>query len=329
MKTLPIQLALGAALLIAPAHGQDQATTLLLAARAADVVVAATVEAASDPSPMFHRRMFRVDQRLRGEVSARFQLLEPAGACCGRCLFGLVEGETVLLFLRRTGPTLQPFGGSRGLLPATAPLVDHVAALLRAGEADLPDLLTTALAAEEPRIADDAAMALATLKRPALAPPERQRLLTALQHAAARHLTRLAPLAEAAARDGGPEALDRLLTTYLAAEPGEARLLRRALLRADADAVVDRLPLHEASGDGLRFAELLVELPMPTAIAAVQRLLAGPSHPRVQLCLAEALLQQQQPGLQLLAQLPAPVRKLAEARASTAPAFRSILPAGR
>ena len=50
------------------AGAQDQATTLLAASRRADVVVRATVLAATDPTPEWHRLQFRRDAVLKGAV---------------------------------------------------------------------------------------------------------------------------------------------------------------------------------------------------------------------------------------------------------------------
>jgi hypothetical protein len=73
-----------------------------------------------------------------------------------------------LAFLRRRGPAWHVVGGPRGLLPATAEVVAHVRELAvhRSGPARTA-LLVAALDAPEPRIADDAALALAA--QPALA----------------------------------------------------------------------------------------------------------------------------------------------------------------
>jgi hypothetical protein len=318
-----------AALLANASVSQDQATTLLAVSRAADVVVVATVGAASDPSPAFHRRAFRRHQTLRGSIDPEFQLLEPAGACCGRSLFALVEGEAVLLFLRRMGPRLEPLGGSRGVVPARPVLIQHTLALLQANATALPAVLTAALATDEPRIADDAAHALAALPHLQLDAPARQQLLAALQQAASRSLTRLAPLAEAAVRDGSGSMFDALLPTYLAAADGQARLLRTALLRSDVPSLVDRLPLFDRPEHALRIAELLTVLPSAAASGAIRQMLARPCHPRAQLCLAEALLQRGAGGEALLTQLPRPVRELALQRRGTPPSFRSIRPGGQ
>jgi hypothetical protein len=100
-----------------PAAAQEQATALSTAARAAAVVVRATVVVATDPSPEWHRLQFRTSEVLKGTVGGSFALLEPSGACCGRSLFALQPGQSCLLFLRQIGAVLHPFGGSRGVLP--------------------------------------------------------------------------------------------------------------------------------------------------------------------------------------------------------------------
>jgi hypothetical protein len=317
---------------------QDQATTLLAAARSAELVVVARVTASTDPSPEWHRLQFSVLQTLKGNAPAALELLEPAGACCGRSLFTLVAGDVRLLFLQRRGPTWHPFGGSRGVEladgPAGAALVAHVQGLLAAGDdAARARLLAASLAHPEPRVADDAAHALAALPTLALPAADADLVAAALSHAVHQGLTRTASLADAAVRLGRPAVLDRVLTTYLDADRADhAETLRRALRRGDVESVATRLPaLVHLDGGGadrraLRAAELLVELPTPTARPALDAMLQRATHPRLHLCIAEGLLAAGARAEELAARVPAPVLELARERLARPRRFRAIDP---
>lgn len=312
---------------VTQAAAQD--LTLLAAARGADLAVQATVLAATDPNPAWHRLEFRTDLVLKGTAPAEFHLLEPAGACCGRSLFALQPGQQVLLFLRRTGPNLHPYGGPRGVLPAEPALRAHVQALLATSDGPaLARLLAASLPAAQPRIADDAAQALATLPTLHLPATDLPLLQQALQDALQRGTTRTAPLLEAAVRLGAPELLDTVLPAYLAADAAMAPLLRSGLLRCPPAAVAERLPLHTTttSEQALRAAELLVELPTAIALPTLERMLQQAAHPRVQLCLAEGLLAAGATGQSLRLAVPEPVLRLAEQRHRQPKRFRNLRP---
>ena len=318
--------------LAGPAFAQDQATTLLAAARAADVVVVARVAAATDPSPEWHRLEFTVQQALKGQAPAEFVVLEPAGACCGRSLFALQVGDVRLMFLRRRGPAWHPFGGARGVVPADGAVVAHTAALLAAnGDAATAKLLCANLQHAEPRIADDAAHALAVLPNLVLDGGDRSIVALALQDAVQRGTTRAVPLVDTAVRVADAAMLDQVLPTYLtAARKDHARLLRQGLLRANAALVAERLPQFVADDHtALRAAELLVELPLAEAGAVLDGLLTRSQHPRVALCIAEGLLAAGTGTESLQTRLPAPVLELARARADRARRFRAIDPTRR
>lgn len=308
---------------------QDQATTLLAAARAADVVVVAKVTAATDPSPAWHRLQFATLTAVKGNAPAEFAVLEPAGACCGRSLFALTVGEQRLLFLRRSGATWHPFGGARGVVPATPEVIAHVRSLLAAAnDQALAQLLANALLHAEPRIADDAAHALAVLPALSLSPSARAMVAECLQAATARGTTRIAALAEIVARQPTADLLDAVLPLYLDSERSDhARLLRRALARSDGEAIATRLPLFtNEARRAVRAAELLVELPTPQAQAALDGLLQQHGHPRVALCIAESLLASGVRAEQLATRIPAPVLELAQQRLQAQRRFRTIDP---
>ena len=310
--------------------GQDQATTLLAACRNADVVVRATVLGASDPSPDFHRLEFRSDEVLKGQVGARFPLMEPSGACCGRLLFTLVPGDTCLLFLKRTGPLLHPFGGGRGVAVPTDDLLAHVRALLApTDDAAVANLLAASLQAPEPRVAHDAALALAGLPTVTLADGPRASFDRTLAHAVAEGRTTAPSLCELAVRLGDTAVIDTLLPHYLAAAHADRReLLRRTLLRLPAGEVGNRLPmfLDPAGADAVRGAELLVGMPDAEAQSGLERLLQQNSHPRIQLCLAEVSLRSSGRAAQLGNATPSAVTTVAEQRRRTQKSFRAIRP---
>jgi hypothetical protein len=326
---LPAVFPVLAAVPAAAGSARAQDTTLFAACRAADVIVRATVLTATDPQPDWHRLQFRSDQVLKGQVAGEFALMEPAGACCGRSLFALQPGTEVLLFLRRTGPVLHPLGGARGVLPWSAEVGAHVQTLLAAtDDAAVAGILVGALAAAEPRIADDAAQALATLPGLQLPPGSHPQLQAALQDALQRGTTRSAALVEVSVRIGADELVDTMLPSYLRATTAQAPLLRRGLLRCAPGQVAQRLPLHTDGTDhgALRAAELLVELPDAEARQALARMLQQHPHPRVQLCIAEGLLAAGEQGHELARIVPEPVLQLAERRRQQPRRFRSIQP---
>lgn len=322
----------GCVLAHAALPGQDQATTLLAGLRAADAVVVAQVVAASDPSPEWHRLEFATITVLKGPMPATFALLEPAGACCGRSLFTLQPEATCVLFLRRQGPAWHPWGGSRGVLPANGGLVAHLQSLQQAGSGPvLATRLVQALASDDPRIADDAAHALAALPHLTLGATDRAALTGALQQALTLRTTRAAALADAAARVADAPLLDALLPLYLdAARDDQARLLRSALRRSAPATLGERLPMF-VTGDqrGVRAAELLLELPTESARTSLGVLLRNAPHPRVQLCVVQGLLANGDRGRALAAAVPEAVRELAQHRADRPRAFRAIDPSRR
>lgn len=314
------------------AVAQEQATTLAAACDRSDVVVLATVTAVADPSPAWHRLVWRTDEVLAGQIGATLTLLEPAGACCGRSLFALGLGDRRLLFLRRAGQTLHPFGGSRGVVVPTAGILAHARALLAApAPAARAALLAASLGHAEPRVALDAAHALAAMPALELGPPALRRVRDALTLAVRRGLTSAAPLLDVTVRTADPALLDTALALYLE-EPrrGSARLLRRGLARAEPALLTGRLPAH-LRGDPaaeLRAAELLRAMPGHHGEAALSALLASTDCPRVQLCAAEGLLAAGRPARALRASVPAAVLELAERRVA-AVRFRSIRPDSR
>jgi hypothetical protein len=259
-------------------RAQDGASTLAANLDAADAVVVATVtEHESAPQDMLRVR-FVVATSLTGAPPAAFTLIEPAGACCGSSLFALQQGDVRLAFLRRRGPAWHVVGGPRGLLPATAEVVAHV-----------------------PRIADDAALALAAQPALALDPAARAAIGSALQRELDRRSGRAAPLLEVAARSADAGLRDALLERYLASpRDDEAALLANGLLRAPVAGTMD-LAIAGATDErrGLRAAELASGLGSDEAVAACFGLLARTAAPRVQLRLCEELLARGVPAAQL------------------------------
>lgn len=312
------------------AHGQEQATTLHAACRTADVVVRATVLGASDPSPDFHRLEFRSDEVLKGQVGPRFALLEPSGACCGRLLFTLQPGDSCLLFLKRTGPLLHPFGGGRGVAVPTDDLLAHVRALLAApDDTAVANLLAASLDANEPRVAGDAALALAGMPTVTLAAGPRATFDRVLAEAVTDGRTTAPSLCELAVRLGDDAVIDTLLPRYLGTARTDRReLLRRTLLRLPADEVGNRLPmfLDPSTTTSVRAAELLVDLPDTQARRGLEQLLQQNPHPRIQLSLVEVLLRGNLQAAQLADPTPSAVRAVAEQRQRDPKRFRAIRP---
>ena len=312
------------------AGAQDQATTLLAASRRADVVVRATVLAATDPTPEWHRLQFRRDAVLKGAVGEQFVLLEPSGACCGRVLFSLQPGDEVLLFLVRQGSALHPFGGSRGVATPTPSLLTHVAALLAANDdGALANVLAGALAAADARIAADAAHALTTLPTLPLGSEGRARVATALHGALLDDRASAASLCEVAARLGDSALVETLLPHYLGSpKADQQQLLQRTLLRCPAGEVAQRLPLFtdNSTERNVRAARLLARMPTAEARQGLERLLQQHPHPRVQLCLVESLLQSGARGAELAASVPTAVTELANRRANQPKTYRAIRP---
>ncbi|MCK5942764.1 MAG: hypothetical protein KAI24_12380, partial [Planctomycetes bacterium] len=219
-KTMASQLAVlfAAAQLHVAVAAQDQATTLAALAARADVVVRATVTGSVHPTADWHQLTLRSDDVWKGAAAATFTLTEPAGRCCGRSLFALGVGDQRVLFLKRTGPLLHTLGGGRGVLPTTPELVAHVQALLQAGTTNaLGQLLVQNLDHGEPRIAHDAAQALATLPNLALTATERSAVVSSLQHAVERGSTKTAALADVVARLGDAPMVDAVLPVYMGA----------------------------------------------------------------------------------------------------------------
>ena len=323
-------LTLCVSLLAAPAIAQDQATTMLRASRAAAIVVRATVTAVADPSPAWHRLQFRADELLKGRLPATFTMTEPAGQCCGRALFALQVGEVRLLYLRRVGRTLHAFGGGRGVLPATAPLLAHARALLAADDdAAATRLLAAELHNDEPRIATDAALALAAMPALSLTTTERQSVMRALTLAVQRGTTRAAPLADIAARVSDAPTIDALLPLYLGARrDDQARLLGRALERCPPAVVASRMPIFTGADrrQNLRAVELLTKLPPESAQATMTGMLQRPQHPRIQMELCEGLLCAGVAEASLEPLVPAPVLELAVERTARRRSFRNVTP---
>jgi hypothetical protein len=320
------------ALLLTAATGQDQATTLAAGCRAADAVVVATVTSTA-PGADWLRVEFHRDELLAGDAGERFVLLEPAGQCCGRSLFALAPGERCLLFLRRSGPLLHPWAGSRGVVAADPELLTHVRALLAApDDAGRAGVLVAGLTSAEPRVAADAAHALAVQPQLALTASARDVVFAQLDVAVQHGSAASAPLLEIAVRSGTAEVLDALLPLYLRSpRADQARLLRQGLQRCRAGDVVQRLPIHLPTDEPqqLRAAELLGELDGEEAAAALRTLLRDTPHPRVQLAIVEAVLAAGTPAATLPTTVPAAVVAHARRRLAAPHRFRTIDPLRR
>lgn len=312
------------------AAAQDQATTMARLSQKADVVVRATVTSSVHPTAQLHQLTLQPNQVLKGQLGASFTLTEPAGKCCGRSLFALAVGDTRILFLKRLGPTLHTLGGGRGVLAVTPDLLTHVQALLAAPTTNATGhLLAASVNHAEPRIADDAALALATLPNLSLTPMERSAVVSSLLQSVQRGWTRTAALADVAARLGDASMVDSVMPVYLeATREDQALLLRNALTRCPPQLVADRMStfVGNTRRSNLRAAALLTELPAATAQAAMTNLLQRPNHPQVQMHLCEGLLAAGVTSASLSPMVPQAVLKLAIARQNRRPTFRNIQP---
>jgi len=313
-----------------PLAAQDQATTLLEACQKAQIVVRATVLGASDPSSDWHRISFRSIEVLAGTIGAEFVLWEPAGACCGRSLFAMAPGEHYLFFLQRVGPSLHSFGGSRGILADDPALTNHVRSLLQAGSPTATaELLVQSLAADLPRIADDAALALASLPQLQLRPGQRARIIERLQDAVGLGRAIAPSLADILVRDGSSEAVDALLPLYLRTpDCGQAGMLQRALGRCRPGALMQRLPLHldDDAARCLRAIDLLADLDGTEAVPAIEGMLRTSRDVRVQFHAAQTLLARDVSPARLRLSIPAPLVELAQQHRHrrTTPRFRLL-----
>jgi hypothetical protein len=319
------------ALLLPPvAAAQDQASTLTRLCQKADVIVRATVTNSVHPTALLHQLTLQSNQVLKGQAGSSFTLTEPAGQCCGRSLFALSVGETRIMFLKRLGPTLHTLGGGRGVLAATPDLLTHVQALLATPTTNATaHLLAACVNHSEPRIADDAALALATLPNLSLTPIERGNIVSSLLQSVQRGWTRTAALADVATRLGDASMIDSVMPIYLEApREDQARLLRNALTRCPKQLVADRMPafVGNTRRSNLRAAALLTELPAASAQAAMTDLLQRPIHPQVQTHLCEGLLAAGVSPASLSPIVPQAVLQLAIKRKNRRPTFRNIQP---
>lgn len=312
------------------ASAQSQATSMARLCQKSDVVVRATVISSVQPTAQLQQLTLQPQQVLKGQVGASFTLSEPAGKCCGRSLFALTVGETRILFLKRLGPTWHTLGGGRGVLAATPDLLTHVQALLAAPTTNaMGHLLAASVNHVEPRIADDAALALATLPNISLTPLERSAVVNSLLQSVQRGWTRTAALANVAARLGDANMIDSILPVYLSAtREDQALLLRKALRRCPTQLVANRMSafVGRTRRSNLRAAALLTELPPATALPAMTNLLQRPNHPQVQMHLCEGLLAAGVSSSSLSPLVPAAVLQLALTRSNRRPIFRNIQP---
>lgn len=330
MNYLPWKASLLAALLPASLCAQDQATTLTRLCTTAEVIVEATVSGVVQPTAEIRQLTLTTGAILKGAIGTSFTLSEPAGRCCGRALFNLNIGDTRILFLKRVGPTLHTTGGNRGVIAATQDLRSHVQALRAAPSSNaLAHVLANNINHHEPRIADDAALALSVHPNLSLTLSERNAVATSLSQSVQHGLTRTAALADIAARLGDANMVDTVVPVFLqATKTDQALLLRKALTRCPAQLVADRLPIHVGTTRhaNLRAAQLLAEMPSTVALGAMANLLQRPNHPQVQMELCEGLMSAGVSAASLSPMVPPPVLQLAIERLKRRPTFRNINP---
>lgn len=316
-------------LVCASVAAQDAATTLLrLCERASLIAQVRVLDVRLHGDEMLVT--LRTLHALRGAAPACFVLREPGGDACGRALAGLLPGSGMLAFLERApgGATLV-CPSPRALVALEPGLVAHVAALCAAGRRELPSLLATALGASSPRVATDAALALAELEQLGnLSVAGRAGLLQALRTATGART--LPALVTAAARLQLPEAVPMFVDRWLTgAEDGCRRLHRDALLQFPPALVVAEIAARQPRGQHaqLRAVQLLELLP---AAEAADRLLAiaRSGEPAAAVHAAAALLRAGLGADALPPELGAERKALAERLAAPAPPrFRAIRPA--
>ncbi len=278
-----------------PLCGQQQASTLLRLADTADAVAVATMTAATDPSPEWRRVTFHVDESLKGALGASFSALEPAGRCCGNALYSVEPGETYVVFLQMRGGAAHPIAGERGLVKATAEIVAHVKRLIqsRGDEAAQVRALAQCLSHDDPRIAQDAALALGSHPHAVTDEPSRELLRTALRHHAHTASTALPSLALAVARADGDQAASQLFSLYLEAPTEDgAKALRRALesLPTTSVAAAARSCPTQDEAQIVRAANLLEQRADPAQLDVLQRMLRQAERANSKAAVACALL---------------------------------------
>jgi hypothetical protein len=275
---------------------QQQASTLFALARSADAIYVATATAISDPAPDWHRVEFRVDDAMKGASRASFAVLEPAGRCCGAALLDAEPGLQFVVFLQARGTALHPIAGDRGLVRATPAIVAHIRETLAiAGQADQETrLLARGLSNPEPRVAQDAALALAAHPSTVRDPEARRAVAEALDRCVEQPTTALPALATTVARAEGPDAALALVPRYLHARSEEAaNSLRYALESVPCDQVAAAVRSETTQEESacIRAAELLEQRADPSQLDVLQRLLRDAGTPRAKAHVVSALLE--------------------------------------
>ncbi len=286
---------LALALLAAVAPGQDEASALASMLDRADVVaVVRTLAVRTEPGASI-RVTLRLERRLKGDAQDLVTLEEPDGQTCGRALQGLVPGQRLLACLRQRGEVLVPCaGGGRGLPLATSAVIAHAQALLAADVRGRALLLVGALRADDARVAEDAALALALTPGIETAGAEtRAEVVAALRDAMTRGARTTPSLLTAAVRLRAEEIVDLILPPHLDGTDGpfgEAFVV--ALTNLDPALTVDaitRQPLASAPAR-LRAVQLLRRLPAEPAARGLWSVLRQAAEPGVRVQASAALL---------------------------------------
>lgn len=309
---------------------QEEASTLVLLGQQATAVVLADV-LRSDPGTVTHETVFRTVSALKGEVTPHFSVREPAGACCGRALCGLLPGMRALLFLAECEGALHLCAGARGVAEPDLQTVQHVQRLLAApGVAALP-VLADGLSSPSLRVRRDAAMSLgnvATL-------PAADTTVRAAIVAAARGLlgnptatTDLPYLVTAAARLQAVELLPDLVGCWVAGERRDLQgLVQTSLSRFPASSVVPAIAAAMTDeATRLRAIGLLAGLADASARAALVQVLRQEATPRVQLAACKALLARGATAQELGGLVPAAVLDAVRSTGPSRPKLRNVAP---
>ncbi|MCA8968562.1 MAG: hypothetical protein KDC95_02215 [Planctomycetes bacterium] len=146
-----------------PIHAQKQATTVFSLAKRTPLVLHVRVTDRRESGEAL-RITFTMLEALRGNPTVALELEELGAHHCGAACHGLEVGSRMILFATERDGQLRVRGGSRGLLHES----DERMALMRTLVAEpepaaMIRLVTGALNSKDSRIAEDAALALATL----------------------------------------------------------------------------------------------------------------------------------------------------------------------
>ncbi len=229
------------------ARAQDQASTLDALSRHAACIAQVRVVAITRDDRGETRVTLQSLRTLKGDDPARFVLHEPGARACGRALYGLLPGSTLLVFLDQgaTGPELT-ISNARSLVALEPELVDHLLRLLATRtDNERVSILAAGLGSRSLRVREDSALALPLQAALPLADERaRAQIAAALRGSLDRQDRRLYSLMQVATRLQLSSALPLLLDCYLQDNiPGFGRALATLLTRFHSDDLAPALKL--------------------------------------------------------------------------------------